>query len=112
MLLSHYILGPSTGKHIRVVNYCDNLAVVHVVETNKTKDNFLALCLCNVWMLAVLHDMEIEVKHISGKNNQKADVPSRVYSETLVDLCILRDLKEHKIWETIPVHYFDLDLHL
>ena len=40
--------------------------VVHVVETNRTRDNFLALCLRNIWLLAALHDVEIEVKHIPG----------------------------------------------
>ena len=81
-------------------------------EINKTKDTFLALCLRNIWLLAVLHDVEIEVKHTSGKNNQKADALSRIYSRTQLEECILRDLQENYIWENIPVQYLDLDLHL
>ena len=90
-------------QHTRVVLYCDTLAVVHVVETNRTRDNFLALCLRNIWLLAALHDVEVEVKHISGKNNQKADVLSRIYSSAPVDEWILRDLQENYICANIPV---------
>ena len=39
-------------QHTRVVFYCDNLAVVHMVDTIKTKDTFLALCLQNICLLA------------------------------------------------------------
>ena len=93
-------------QHTRVILFCDNLAVDHVVETNRTRDNFLALCLRNIWLLATLHDVEIEVKHIPGKNNQKADVLSTIYSSTPVDEGVLRNLREDYIWEKIPVQYF------
>ena len=99
-------------QHARIVLYCDNLAVVHVVETNRTKDTFLALCLRNIWLLPALNDVDIELKHIPGKNNQKADALSRIYSNTPVEGCIMRDLQKKYIWATIPVQYFDLDLHL
>ena len=80
-----------------------------MVETNRTKDTFLASCLGNLWLLTVLHDMEIEVKHIPGKNNQKVDMLSRIYSNTPVDEGMLQ---ENYIWENFPVQYFDFDLHL
>ena len=99
-------------QHTRVVLFCDNLAVVHVVETNRTRDNFLALCLRNIWLLAALHDVEIEVKHIPGKYNLRADVLSRIYSDNSVDEGMLENLQKNYIWEDIPLQYFHLDLHL
>ena len=99
-------------QHGRVVLYCDNLTVVHVVETNRTRDTFLALCLHNIWLLAALHNVEIEIKHIQGRNIQKVDALSRIYSRAPVEDCILRELQENYIWENIHVQYFDLDLHL
>ena len=51
-------------QHTKVVFHCDNLAVVHVVRTNKTRDEFLALCLQNIWLLAALHYVEIEIRQM------------------------------------------------
>ena len=36
-------------KHSLVRFYCDNLAVVQVVQTSKTKHPFLAACIRNIW---------------------------------------------------------------
>ena len=58
-----------------------------------------------------LHDVEIELKHIPGKKNIEADVLSRIYSGSL-DEGVLRHLRENYIWDSIPVQYFELDLHL
>ena len=86
--------------------------MVHVVENNRTRDEFLALCLRNIWLLAALHDVEIELKHIPGKENREADVLSRIYFGSPVDEGVLRHLRENYIWDNIPVQYVDLDLHL
>ena len=99
-------------QHTKVIIFCDNLAVVHVVETNRTRDEFLALCLRNIWLLAALHDVEIVFKHIPGENNIKADVLSRIYSSSAVDEGVLRHLRENYMQDNIPVQHFDLDLHL
>ena len=99
-------------RHTKVVFHCDNLAVVHVVRTNKTRNEFLALCLRNIWLLAALHDVEIEIRHIRGKKNVEADTLSRIYSDSAVDEGVLSVLRRNYIWDHIPVQYFDLDLHL
>ena len=75
-------------------------------------DEFLALCLQNIWLLAAFHDVEIEIRHIMGKKNVEADVVSRIYSDSSVNEGVLRHLRENYIWDHIPVQYFDLDLHL
>ena len=38
-----------------------------MVETNRTRDDFLALCLRNLWLLAALHNVKIELKNIPGE---------------------------------------------
>ena len=47
--------------------FCDNSAVVQVLQSGHTKDPYLATCARNVWLLAVKYDIEITYVHISGK---------------------------------------------
>ena len=56
---------------------CDNEAVVTVLTTGKTRDAFLAACARNIWFVTAIHDMEVQYKHVSGVNNQVADILSR-----------------------------------
>ena len=37
--------------HKEVLFRCDNWAVVQVIQTNRTKDEFLACCLRNIWLV-------------------------------------------------------------
>ena len=45
-------------KHILV--RCDNIAVVHVLMSGKTKDPFLATCAQNVWLTAALANTDLD----------------------------------------------------
>ena len=82
-----------------------------MVETGKTKDSFLALCVRNIWLLTASLDIQLNISHVPGTHNVIADTLSRIYSDRLVnlDLSILQD---NYIWEHIPSHYFDLNLRL
>ena len=62
-------------KHILV--RCDNMAVVQVLSSGKTKDPFLATCARNVWMDASLKNIDLEYRHIPGRDNKIADLLSR-----------------------------------
>ena len=55
---------------------CDNLAVVEVLTSGKTKDNFLATCARNVWLICAIFNIQIRVWHIPGKSNHIADLLS------------------------------------
>ena len=55
-------------KKIRVK--CDNMAVVEVLTSGKTKDGILGICARNIWLLSALFN-------ISGKSNVIADLLSR-----------------------------------
>ena len=91
---------------------CDNLGVVQVVRTSKTKDSFLALCIRNIWLLAVAYDIELHIDHIPGHKNIIADTLSRIYSDRPVNSHILADLELNFIWDRVPAKYFDLNTHL
>ena len=97
-------------KNSLVRFYCDNLAVVQVVQTSKTKDPFLAACIRNIWMITAVLDIEIEIDHIKGINNTIADLLSRLYSDKAVDSHLFQNLKENYQWFKIPLSLFHLDM--
>ena len=72
-------------QHKSVTFFCDNMAVVQVVQPGKTKDPMLAACIRNIWLEASMYDITIKIEHIKGKSNVAADAFSRLYSENPVD---------------------------
>ena len=44
-------LWAESWSHSVVKLYCDNSAVVQVDQTGKTRDDMLALCLRNIWLI-------------------------------------------------------------
>ena len=99
-------------RHSVIKIFCDNLGVVQVVETSKTRDTFLSLCIRNIWLITATWDIQLEIRHISGVHNVIADTLSRVYSDKPVNLTLLQELQKQYIWEHIPAHYFNLNLQL
>ena len=90
----------------------DNLGLVQVVKTGKTSDQFLALCVRNIWLLTASYNIDLVITHIPRAKNVIADTLSRLYSDKSVNNNILTDLKENYIWDRVPADYFDLDTHL
>ena len=99
-------------QHGSISVHCDNLGVVQVVKTGKTRDSFLALCIRNIWLLTSSYDIDLNVNHILGVNNVIADTLSRIYSDRPVNYDILLDLQQNYKWEKVFAGYFDLDTHL
>ena len=97
-------------RHSVIKIFCDNLGVVQVVETGKTRDTFLGLCIRNVWLITATWDIQLQIKQ--GVHNVIADTLSRVYSDKPVNLTLLQELQEQYVWEHIPGHYFNLNLQL
>ena len=92
--------------------YCDNLAVVQVVQTNKTKDPFLAACIRNIWLITATQDIEIQIEHVKGVNNTIADLLSRIFSDKSIDQQLWQDLQQNYQWFKVPVSYFNIDLNI
>ena len=99
-------------RHSDIDIFCDNLGVVQVVETGKTRDQFLALCVRNIWLLTAVLDIQLNIYHVPGVHNVIADTLSRIYSKKLVNKDILQVLQDNYIWDHIPSQYFDLNLYL
>ena len=64
-------------KNKRIHVFCDNIAVVQVLNTGKARDSILATCARNVWLIAAIFNIELKFSHISGKTNVIADLLSR-----------------------------------
>ena len=95
--------------HSTVKFYCDNLAVVQVVNTGKTKDEWLALALRNIWLILATYDIALRIKHIKGSHNVTADMLSRIYSNKAIDNELYTRIKETCTWHKIPIQFFNLN---
>ena len=70
------------------------MAVVEVLTSGRTKDNILATCARNVWLLSVMFNISIHIEHIPGKQNVVADLLSRHQFDT-------------KSWNSLKAHVPD-----
>ena len=90
-------------SHSKVKVHCDNMAVVQVVGSGKTRDPYLAACLRNLWLLTATYDIELAVEHIPGEKNIIADLLSRLYSKKVTDVQLLSYLQNNYNWEKIGI---------
>ena len=60
------------------------MAVVDVLTSGKTKDSILALCACNIWLLASIYNIYIHIEHMPDKNNVMANLLSRSKFDTAI----------------------------
>ena len=84
--------------HVTVRFYCDNVAIVQVVNTGKTRDEWLALCLRNIWLLAATHDITLRTDHIWEFSNNVVDKLSRLHSEKITDFELYTKIKYTCTW--------------
>ena len=99
-------------QHGSISVNCDNLGVVQVVKTSKTRDPFLALCIRNIWLITSAYDIDLNIKHIPGVKNVIADTLSRIYSDKPVNHNIFLELKQNYKWDRVFPSHFDLHTHL
>ena len=64
-----------TGGKIQI--FCDNESVVHVLNSGKTKDDFLGSCLREIWLEVSMAGFELRAIHLPGVDNRVADWLSR-----------------------------------
>ena len=53
-----------SNKRIKI--NCDNLAVVEILKSGKTRDPFLATCARNVWLITAMFNIDIIIIHVPG----------------------------------------------
>ena len=98
--------------HSAVKLFCDNLAVVQVVQSSKTKDSFLAACIRNIWLLLATYDIDLQVQHIAGSKNDVADLLSRIHSDKPINNSLFQHLQNNYQWRRIPEQYLSRLLHI
>ena len=62
---------------LRLQIYCDNSAVVDVINSSKTRDPFMASCLRELWLEVSTYCFELRAVHLPGEDNRVADWLSR-----------------------------------
>ena len=98
--------------HSTVKFKCDNLAVVQVVASRKTRDRFLSACLRNIWLVTASYDIDLQIEHIQGHENIMADSFSRSFSHKGISDSMLHHLVHDYTWEKIPIQFFYLNIHI
>ena len=88
-------LWAESWPHSTVRFYCDSSAEVQVVQTAKTRDDMLALCLLNIWFISATYNITVTIK---WKSNNIADLLSPIYSDKPVDQNLLKDLQNSHTW--------------
>ena len=56
---------------------CDNEPASIAINSGKSEDNFMQQCLRELWFIAAVHEFEIRVSHIPGREDFVADWLSR-----------------------------------
>ena len=77
--------------------FCDNQAVVDVLSSGRARDQILAMCARNVWLLTATYNITLLVSHIQGTQNSVADFLSR-WRNTNEDVLKLHQLIECPVW--------------
>ena len=85
----------------------DNLAVVQIVQNLRTNNSILAACVCNIWFMCTVWNIDLKIEHIKGTLNVKADL---LYSEKPLDQTLLPFLHRNFMWDKIKAGHIQLDL--
>ena len=60
-----------------LIKNCDNLPVVEVLKPGRGRDNTLAACARNIWLLTSIYNILLHVIHIQASRNSTAHLLSR-----------------------------------
>ena len=77
----------------KITLYCDNMAVVEIITSGKTRYEFLATCARNIWLITAIFNIQLQVMHVPGKENSIADLLSR---------WAITANPEHKLKQLVP----------
>ena len=97
-------------KNCSVNINCDNIAVVHVANSGRTRDKFLADCARVLWWVCAAFDIKLKVTHVKGIDNTIADTLSRLSSAKPINIDLINELRYTKICRHIDNSHFSLNL--
>ena len=80
---------------------CDNMAVVDVIRSGRARDQILAKCARNIWLITSIFNINLVVNHIPGQENTVADLLYR-WKGSSDDFLKLGNLLPQFHW--VPVH--------
>ena len=86
--------------------------MVQVVTSGKTRDKFLGDCIRNIWWICAHYDIMLQIEHIQGVRNDKADALSRLYSSDPINPALINHLCHSREWQYVSDHHFNLTLGL
>lgn len=69
------------GLPFRVIIKTDNISSAYVLQNGRTRDNTLASCARELWLLAAANSHEVTVAHKPGEELVFADALSRMHSD-------------------------------
>ena len=95
-------------SHRTIEVHCDNLAVVSVLCSGRTKNSALATISRNPFMTAAKYDIFVKVSHISGQKNALADLLSR-WQNSPKNVQKLQSLLPCHTWVEVEPSAFHLD---
>ena len=61
----------------RIQIFCDNRAVVDTLNSGRARDDILATCARNIWLLTAMFNITLVTSHVYGAKNALADLLSR-----------------------------------
>ena len=92
----------------KVAIACDNLAVVQVLNSGKTRDLTLAAIACNIQFQVATMNINLKVTHIPGKVNVIADLLSRWSSRPMTNAALHQLLPIHT-WVHVNESHITID---
>ena len=57
--------------------HCDNQACVEMINSMRSKNNFIQMCLRELWLTLAVNNIMLKAVHIPGRENIIADSLSR-----------------------------------
>ena len=95
----------SVWSGLRILIKCDNVAVVSVLRSGKTKEPFWGAVARNIWFES---DIDLQYVHITGKCNKTADLLSR-WTGSNSDCSQLMQLVQDPQWLVTHINMLEID---
>ena len=63
--------------------HCDNQACVEMINFMRNRNNFLQMCLRELWLTLAVNNIMLKAAHIPGRENTIADCLSRWHTDAI-----------------------------